>query len=112
MIFNAIWRRDKSAAFDLEANSTARRVVTFDLWGRPVHVYANANLSIYSAQTCNARCPFCVEELRPAARGLELVMQKTVERDDSRYFGRLERTVEIVKDREQALDHFGVCELG
>ena len=25
--------------------------------------------SVYSAQTCNARCAFCVEELRPASRG-------------------------------------------
>jgi molybdenum cofactor biosynthesis enzyme MoaA len=69
MTFVDEWRRRKSAASDLEANSTARRTVTFDLFGRSVRVYANANLSIYSAQACNAKCPFCVEELRPASRG-------------------------------------------
>ena len=63
------WREKQSAAFDLEANSTARKTVSFDLWGKPVTAYANANLSIYSAQACNARCVFCVEELRPASRG-------------------------------------------
>jgi len=91
--FNAQLRRQKSAAFDLPTNSTAGRTVSFDLWGRPVRVYANANLSIYSAQTCNARCPFCVEELRPASRGAELARQKTVERDDGRYFTQLERVL-------------------
>ena len=54
MTFVDEWRRRKSAAFDLDGNSTARRVVEFDLWGRPVRVYANANLSVYSAQACNA----------------------------------------------------------
>ena len=57
------WRRRKSAAFDLAANSTARRTVAVELGGRSVEVYANANFSVYSAQRCNARCPFCVEEL-------------------------------------------------
>ena len=66
--FMEAWRRLKSRAFDLENNSTAKRVVEFELWGQPVRVYANANLSIYSAQRCNARCHFCVEELRPASR--------------------------------------------
>jgi molybdenum cofactor biosynthesis enzyme MoaA len=97
MTFVDEWRRRKSAAFDLERNSTARRVVQFDLWGRPVRVYANANLSVYSAQPCNARCPFCVEELRPASRGTDLARQKTVERDDGRYFERLARVLEALR---------------
>jgi molybdenum cofactor biosynthesis enzyme MoaA len=71
--------------------------VTFDLWGRLVRAYANANLSIYSGQTCNARCPFCVEELRPASRGGELAQQKTVEGDDGRYFAQLGRVLEAIK---------------
>jgi MoaA/NifB/PqqE/SkfB family radical SAM enzyme len=87
------WRRRKSASFDLFTNSTARRVVEFELWGRPLRAYANANLSIYSASTCNAHCPFCVEELRPASRGKELAIQKTVERDDRRYFAKLEEVL-------------------
>jgi molybdenum cofactor biosynthesis enzyme MoaA len=97
MTFVDEWRRRKSAAFDLERNSTARRVAEFALWGRPVRVYANANLSVYSAQACNARCPFCVEELRPASRGTELARQKTVERDDGRYFERLARALEALR---------------
>lgn len=91
------WREQQSEAFDLAGNSTARRTVTLDLWGKPAEVYANANLSIYSAQACNARCAFCVEELRPAARGLSLAMQKSVEQDDARYFAALHRVLEALK---------------
>jgi len=91
------WRTLQSAAFDLHANSTARDTVTFDLWGQPVTAYANANLSIYSAQACNARCAFCVEELRPASRGVALERQKTIETDDERYFGALEATLLALK---------------
>jgi GTP 3',8-cyclase len=91
------WRRRKSAAFDLQHNSTARRTVRLDLWGRAVEVYANANLSVYSAQTCNAKCPFCVEELRPASRGLELSRQKTIESDDGRYFAGLEAALAALR---------------
>lgn len=94
---NESWRRRKSAAFDLAGNSTAGRTVSFELLGRPVEVYANANLSIYSAQTCNAACPFCVEELRPASRGTMLTAQKKIESDDERYFANLERTFTALK---------------
>ncbi len=91
------WRDLQSTAFDLARNSTARRTVTIDLWGKPAEVYANANLSIYSAQTCNARCAFCVEELRPAARGVSLATQKVVERDDTRYFTALRDVLNALK---------------
>jgi molybdenum cofactor biosynthesis enzyme MoaA len=91
--FQEQWRRRKSAAFDLQRNSTAGEVVAFDLWGREVVVYANTNLSIYSGEQCNAACPFCVEELRPASRGAALAQQKTVEPDDDRYFRRLNQTL-------------------
>ena len=94
--FNDTWRRQKSAAFDLYENSTAQNVVRFDLWGRPVTLYANANLSIYSAQRCNAACRFCVEELRPLSRGRLLQLQKTTEPDDTRYFRALENTLEAL----------------
>ena len=87
--FSSELRRQKSAAFNLQTTSTARQTVRLRLFGRPVDVYANANLSIYSAQTCNARCPFCVEELRPLSRGRSLAVQKTIETDDERYFSRL-----------------------
>lgn len=94
---NAEWRREKYRAFDLFKNSTGRGVVKFDLWGRPVTVYNNANLSIYSAQPCNAACRFCVEELRPASRGGLLSRQKTVERDASRYFAALSETLHALR---------------
>jgi cyclic pyranopterin phosphate synthase len=90
-------RRQKSAAFDLEKNSTAQRVVSFPLWGKAADIYANANLSIYSAQKCNARCPFCVEELRPASRGVELIQQKEIERSDKIYFAALEETLAALR---------------
>lgn len=95
--FNPDWRARQSAAYDLQANSTARRVVEFPLWGRPITVYANANLSIYSAEPCNARCAFCVEEIRPASRGTALEAQKTVETDDARYFAALDAVLEALR---------------
>lgn len=97
MIFNPDWRRRKSAAFELAANSTARRTLCLDLFGAPASVYANANLSIYSAQACNAACSFCVEELRPASRGRALSTQKTREPDDAVYFANLESTFEALQ---------------
>jgi molybdenum cofactor biosynthesis enzyme MoaA len=101
------WRRQKSAAFDLRRNSTAGRVVEFELWGQPVRAYANANLSIYSAQKCNARCRFCVEELRPASRGTQLPAQKTIERDDQRYFERLEAALEALRPLDPSVSITG-----
>jgi len=91
------WRRRKYAAFDLTRTSTAQKAVEFSLAGTPVRVYANANLSIYSAQTCNAKCAFCVEELRPASRGTELTRQKVVEQNDAVYFEKMARTLRDLK---------------
>jgi cyclic pyranopterin phosphate synthase len=91
------WRRRKSAAFDLAGNSTAGRTLELELWGRPVSVYANANFSVYSAQVCNARCRFCVEELRPASRGRALEQQRTIETDDNLYLAALERSLEALR---------------
>ena len=92
-IFEPSLRERKSAGFSLPTNSTARRTLPMALFGRTVEVYANANLSIYSAQTCNARCPFCVEELRPLSLGRELRLQKRVEPDDEIYFARLDEVL-------------------
>ncbi len=91
------WRRRKSRAFDLERNSTARRTVELDLWSARRRVYANANLSIYSGQPCEGSCPFCVEKVRPASRGLELVAQKAVEADDDRYFAALDEMLHALR---------------
>lgn len=94
--FVAAWRADPRGAFDLERTATGRGTVPLALGGQTHRVYRNANLSIYSAQPCNAKCAFCVEELRPASRGLQLVEQKRYERDDERYFARLDAALTAV----------------
>ncbi len=105
--FRDDWRRRKSAAFDLKGNSTGGRTVALDFWGRTADVYANANLSIYSGQKCNARCAFCVEELRPASRGAELAAQKTVDVDDGRYFEALGEVLRVVEPLSPSLSITG-----
>lgn len=64
--------------------------------GHARRLYGNANLSIYVRQRCNARCAFCVEELRPASRGVRLEMQRRVQADDARYLAALDRTLDEV----------------
>lgn len=95
MAMNLDWRRRKSAAYDLEQTSTARKVIRLPLWGRELEVYANANLSIYSAQRCNARCPFCVEELRPASRGRQRPAEPSRLSREA-WFERLERVLDAL----------------
>lgn len=94
--FVAAWRADPRGAFDLDRTATGRGTVPLVLGGQTHRVYRNANLSVYSAQPCNAKCAFCVEELRPASRGLQLVEQKRYERDDERYFARLDAALTAV----------------
>ena len=77
---------DAKAQRSIGRNSTARQLQVLDFWGRRLEVYANANLSIYSGQACNAACPFCVEEITTASRGTLLTQQKTIEPNDQRYF--------------------------
>jgi molybdenum cofactor biosynthesis enzyme MoaA len=84
-------RRAKSTAYDVARFD--ERAVAIRPWGVPLRVYGNANLSVYSAQACNARCPFGVEELRPASRGGALALQKELETDDARYFAALDETL-------------------
>ncbi|AKF07021.1 radical SAM protein [Sandaracinus amylolyticus] len=100
-------RRAKSAAFDLATNSTARATRTIELWGQPRTIYANANLSIYSAQQCNARCAFCVEELRPASRGTALDAQKTIEHDDARWLDGLARVLDALEPLDPSVSITG-----
>lgn len=94
--FEPTWRADPRAAFDLDRTATGRGTLDLEIGGRRHRVYRNANFSIYSGQRCNARCPFCVEELRPLSRGLELIDQKRLEPDDGRYFARLEAALDAV----------------
>jgi cyclic pyranopterin phosphate synthase len=73
---NQILREQKCYAYDLKKNSTIKRVLEVNFWGQILPVYANANLSVYSAQQCNAKCALCVEELKTASRGTDLLRQK------------------------------------
>lgn len=91
--FRPAWREAASAAFDLETNASVPSVVPVRFGDQVVPVYANANLSVYVRQPCNARCPFCVEELRPAARGVGLAAQRRVVGDDAAWLGALERAL-------------------
>lgn len=88
--FQPAFRADPAAAFDVERTSTGAALRPFQVGERSYRVYANVNLSLYSGQICNARCPFCVEELRPASRGRALDLQRHVEPEDTRYFDRLD----------------------
>jgi molybdenum cofactor biosynthesis enzyme MoaA len=105
--FHDDWRRAKSRAFDLAGNSTAGRVVDVDLWGTARRIYANANFSIYSRQACNAKCHFCVEELRPASRGRALAVQRVVESDDAVYFGNLEAALVALRPLDPSVSITG-----
>lgn len=105
--FEPAWRAAPRAAFDLERTATGRGTVALRIGERVHQVYRNANFSIYSGQRCNARCPFCVEELRPLSRGLELVDQKRFEPDDERYFSRLEAALDAVAPLEPSVSITG-----
>ncbi len=72
-----------------------------------MRVYANANLSVYSAQACNAKCPFCVEELRPASRGIELARQKQIELNDGAYFEKLNAVLAQLKPLDPSVSVTG-----
>lgn len=78
-----------------------------DFWGKLRRVYANSNLSIYSGQACNGGCGFCVEKLRPAARGVELASQKTVEADDARYFLALAEVLDALRSLDPSVSLTG-----
>ena len=83
--------------FDPWRDSTAGRFVDLDLWGVARHMYANANLSIYSGQPCTGGCGFCVEKLRPAARGVELDEQKRSRPTMRRYFSALDEVLDALR---------------
>ena len=102
-----IWRRRKSTAFNLADNSTGRGTIEIDFGNGTVLVYNNANLSIYSGQRCNARCPFCVEELRPSSRGIALARQKIVEPSDVRYLSSLERILDVLRPLDPSVSVTG-----
>jgi molybdenum cofactor biosynthesis enzyme MoaA len=105
--FQPAFRLDPFAAFDLERTTTGGGTVPFVVGDRAYPVYRNVNLSVYSGQVCNARCPFCVEELRPASRGTALSLQKRVEPDDTRYFERLDAVLTLTRPLDPTLSITG-----
>lgn len=105
--FNPDWRRAPEAAFDVDATATGQGTRPWRVGEATYRVYRNVNLSIYSGQRCNARCPFCVEELRPASRGGELEAQKHGESDDARYFSRLEAALALTRPLDPSLSITG-----
>lgn len=90
---SAPYRAAGPAAFDLAATSSAGGAFAARIFGLPCRLYANANLSLVLRQRCNARCPFCVEELRPASRGLAWDRQRALQADDGAWLGGLDATL-------------------
>ena len=105
--FHAPWRLEPYAAFDVERTATGSGTRPLVVGERTYQVYRNVNLSVYSGQRCNAKCGFCVEELRPASRGTSLDLQKQVEPDDTRYFDRLDDVLTRLKPLDPTLSITG-----
>jgi molybdenum cofactor biosynthesis enzyme MoaA len=105
--FRPALREGRQALFAVGVTSSGARLLPLEIGGRRLRVYENANLSIYSAERCNARCPFCVEELRPLSRGVDLAAQRRVEADDARYFAALERALEALRPLDPSVSITG-----
>lgn len=97
---NSELRARKSREFDLQRDSSARSTVLIRFGDEIRSVYSNANFSVYSAQRCNAKCGFCVEELRPASRGIDLERSRAQaqarELGDDEYFSALRRAAAAI----------------
>lgn len=105
--FHPEWRAAPEAAFDIETTTTGQGTHAWTVGDRTYRVYRNVNLSVYSGQICNARCPFCVEELRPASRGRTLDAQRATEPDDACYFTRLEAALTLTRPLDPSLSITG-----
>jgi molybdenum cofactor biosynthesis enzyme MoaA len=81
--------------------------VDLEHWSEHRRVYANANLSIYSGQPCEGSCPFCVEKVRPASRGLHLAARKVIEPDDDRYFAALDEVLRVTRPLDPSVSVTG-----
>jgi GTP 3',8-cyclase len=99
-------RRRRQGAFAWE-RTTGGGTVPFEVGGRVVQVYKNVNLSIYSGQACNARCAFCVEELRPLSKGAELASYKARVAPEEPYVARLAEALALVRPLDPSLSITG-----
>ncbi len=81
-----LWRQKRQECFNIHQKEL-----------KPFHfdtdrdVYGNVNLSIFLTEKCNARCDFCVAELRYDDSGKAYI--KPSIKDDEEYFDRLEEVL-------------------
>lgn len=64
--------------------------------GGQKQIYGNFNFSIFIDDKCDARCPFCVAELRYQERGKKYKKRKIFNNDED-YFKRLREILELVR---------------
>ena len=95
--FNHDFREFKQSVYDIKENSSTKSLIKWNIKGKTYNVYSNVNLSIYSRQSCNGNCLFCVEKLRPLSRGRTLDSQKSIIEDDKEYFKRLASVLNLTK---------------
>jgi cyclic pyranopterin phosphate synthase len=98
--FDPVLRKLKQAAYSIEATSSARFSIPWRCpspSGQVYDVYGNLNFSVYSGTACNAKCQFCVEKVRPAARGTCLDAVKQPIEADVAYFAALDKAFSIVR---------------
>lgn len=77
------WRYKRQDCFDI----TKKNLVPFT-FDEDRLVYDNVNLSIFITPVCNAKCDFCVAELRYLNSGIDFI--KPTISDDEEYFRRLD----------------------
>lgn len=90
MKINKDWRYKRQECFDI----TKRPLIPFT-FDEDRLVYENVNLSIFTTPICNAKCDFCVAELRYLNTGLDFL--KPTIKDDEEYFTRLEAVIKRIR---------------
>lgn len=83
---NTDWRYQRQNCFDIQE----RRLASFQ-FDKEWLVYGNVNLSIFITDKCNAKCDFCVAELRYVDGG-NIYVKPTIQ-DDEEYFSRIEEII-------------------
>ncbi len=91
MIQNLEMRYKRQEMFDI----TKKQLIPFRINNNDYLIYGNVNLSIFVSSYCNARCPFCVAELRYFHEGFNYIKPKI--KDTSEYFDRLKFMLKTIK---------------
>ena len=84
-------RESRNSSF----SSDRYKYTAFDFEGKERRVYTNANLSIFTNESCNANCSFCVDQLRFENKGKTFVKSRIA--DDEEYFKRLEYVLKTLR---------------